>query len=347
MTSQLDPPRPVAAGTRWTRAHEIVDRFAGSGRLGTDLAEVQDRITAAVPRRPPLVVDAVSGVLTGGKRLRPLLVLGVLYAGPAGDDPAARERALDAATALELIHLASLVHDDVMDEADTRHGGPSVNARVDNAIAVLCGDVLIAAAFAAAARCGPGGTGVVAGAFAGLCAGQALETQDLFNVDRTERDYFTTLAGKTAALFAAAARLGGTAAGLGEATVARLARYGHHLGLVFQVVDDLLDLTGSAAALGKPAGHDIVEGVYTLPVLRARAHRPQLARALAECRRTGHTAPVLDLLRQTPAVGEAEDTATALTGTAVAAVRDCATELRPGGADMLTELARCLTGRTR
>ena len=171
--------------------------------------------------------------------------------------------------AVELVHLGSLYHDDVIDEAETRRGVPSVNARWSNIVAILAGDYLLARASALAASLGAPVAALLAETIGELCRGQVLELQHLFDVDRTEEIYFSAIGGKTAALFATACRIGGMVAEVDGPTLDALTEFGHHLGVCFQIVDDVLDVTGSDASLGKPAGNDLIEGVYTLPVILA------------------------------------------------------------------------------
>jgi heptaprenyl diphosphate synthase len=200
--------------------------------------------------------------------------------------------------AVELVHMGSLYHDDVIDEAETRRGVPSVNARWSNIVAILAGDFLLARASSLAASLGAEVAGLLADTIGELCRGQVLELQHLFDVDRSEEDYASAIDGKTASLFAASCRIGGMVTGVSEPDLDALTRYGRHLGMCFQVVDDVLDITASDAVLGKPAGQDLVEGVYTLPViyalsdseaLRVLLAQPLDADRLAEARRLATT----------------------------------------------------------
>jgi heptaprenyl diphosphate synthase len=144
-----------------------------------------------------------------------------------------------------------------------------VNARWSNIVAILAGDYLLARASALAASLGAAVAGLLAATIGELCRGQVLELQHLFDVGRTEEDSATAIEGQTATLFATACRIGGMVSDVGEPTLDALTRFGTHLGLCYQIVDDCLDLTGTDAALGKPAGQDLVEGIYTLPVIYA------------------------------------------------------------------------------
>src|SRR5262249_7681617 len=197
------------------------------------------------------------------------------YAASGGHGPAADD-AIIGAVAIELVHQGSLYHDDVSDEAETRRGVPSVNARWSNIVAILAGDFLLARASALAARLGGEVAEVLASTIAELCRGQVLELQHLFDVDRSEEGYCSAIEGKTASLFGTSCRVGGMVCGVGEPTLDALTRYGFHVGMCFQIVGDGLDITGTDASLGNPAGQDLVEGVYTLPVIYAISTRPEL-----------------------------------------------------------------------
>jgi heptaprenyl diphosphate synthase len=146
-----------------------------------------------------------------------------------------------------------------------------VNARWSNIVAILAGDFLLARASSLAASLGADVASLLAATIGELCRGQVLELQHLFDVDRSAEAYESAIEGKTAALFASACRIGGMVSEVDEPTLDALTSYGRHLGMCFQVVDDVLDLTATDATLGKPAGQDLLEGIYTLPVIYALA----------------------------------------------------------------------------
>ena len=237
--------------------------------LPADLHRVEGALRDAV-RSPDRFLDEVAShlVTAGGKRIRPVLTLCAAYAA-SGSDVAATESAVTGAVSVELVHLGSLYHDDVIDEAETRRGVPSVNARWSNIVAILAGDFLLACASSLAASLGADVAGLLAATIGELCRGKVLELQHLFDVDRTAEAYASAIEGKTAALFASSCRIGGMVSGVDEPTLDALTSYGRHLGMCFQVVDDVLDLTATDATLGKPAGQDLLEGIYTLPVIYA------------------------------------------------------------------------------
>ena len=212
--------------------------------------------------------------------------------------------------AVELVHLGSLYHDDVIDEAVTRRTVESVNARWGNLTAILAGDFLLAKASEIAASLGTEVAGLLAATIGRLCEGEVTELRSAYDVERTEAAYLQSIKGKTAALFATSCRIGALVGRLPRPAVDALTDYGEAYGIAFQIVDDVLDVIASDAELGKPAGHDLVEGVYTLPVLRAldaqgglreRLGRPldnrQLDEALSVVRADGAVDAALDTAR--------------------------------------------------
>jgi heptaprenyl diphosphate synthase len=249
-----------------------------------------------------LLSDAAGHLLTaGGKRLRPTLTLCAAYAAYGGDLPVADD-AVTGAAAVELVHLGSLYHDDVIDEAETRRGVPSVNARWSNIVAILAGDYLLARASELAASLGADVAGLLARTIGELCRGQVLELQHLFDVDRTEESYFSSVEGKTASLMATACRIGGMVSELDDDTLDSLTAFGHHLGMCFQIVDDVLDVTRSDEELGKPAGNDLREGVYTLPVIHALKESSDLRTMLGRSVEWDDVARARDLVASNGAV---------------------------------------------
>ena len=243
--------------------------------LSEDLVRVEAALRTAVHTSDPFLGDVATHLIeAGGKRIRPVLALCATYA--CGSPVAAADAAITGAVAVELVHLGSLYHDDVIDEAETRRGVPSVNARWTNIVAILAGDFLLARASSLAASLGADVAGLLAATIGELCRGQVLELQHLFDIARGEEGYESTIEGKTAALFATSCRIGGMVARVPDPTLDALTRFGRHLGMCFQIVDDVLDLTASKDALGKPAGQDLLEGVYTLPVIYALRDSPEL-----------------------------------------------------------------------
>src|SRR5262252_1255352 len=237
--------------------------------LAGDLARVEDSLHEAVSTPDRFLAEVASHLIgAGGKRIRPTLTLCAAYAASGGHGPAADD-AIIGAVAIELVHQGSLYHDDVIDEAETRRGVPSVNARWSNIVAILAGDYLLAQASALAASLGAEVAALLANTIGELCRGEVLELQHLFDTERTEESYLSAIEGKTASLMATSCRVGGMVSGVSASTLDALTQFGHHLGMCFQIVDDVLDITRTEAELGKPAGNDVHEGVYTLPVIYA------------------------------------------------------------------------------
>ncbi len=203
----------------------------------------------------------------GGKRLRP--VLAIASAAVVAHDGSWSHRVRSGAVAVELVHVGSLVHDDIIDQADERRGVPTVNHIEGPSHAILVGDYLLARAGVEAARVSKEVAEVLAETIADLCDGQSRETIDLFNVDREVDSMLKAVRGKTAALMRASCRIGALCTGQIGDGVEALSRFGEAFGMAFQIVDDVLDVVSTTRAMGKPVGHDLREGVYTLPVLYA------------------------------------------------------------------------------
>jgi heptaprenyl diphosphate synthase len=231
------------------------------GRLG----DVEAALTKAVQHEPGILADSAEYLLNaGGKRFRPMLVLLTGYYGDPSD-----ERLIPGSVAIELVHLATLYHDDVIDEADARRGTPSANARWDNTVAILTGDFLFARASEIIADVGTDPTRLLAKAIATVCDGQIREVSVSGSVDQSVDHYLGTIRRKTSALLAASCRLGALLSGTPDEYHGILEEIGDEIGTAFQLSDDIMDLTVSAEVLGKEPGVDLKEGVYTLPVLHA------------------------------------------------------------------------------
>ncbi|MGH9133992.1 MAG: polyprenyl synthetase family protein [Ilumatobacteraceae bacterium] len=236
--------------------------------IEADRRRIEDAMRESVVAADPYLTEIASHlIVAGGKRLRPLLAIAAAQTGGATTSDAA----VRGGVACELVHLGSLYHDDVMDEAATRRGVDTVNAKWGNLQAILAGDFLLSRASGIAASLGTEIAGLLASTIGWLCEGQIEELRHTYDTERAESSYLTSIHGKTASLFGTAARIGGIVAGCERDTIDVLTEYGNSFGMVFQIVDDILDVTATEDQLGKPAGHDIVEGVYTLPVLRTLA----------------------------------------------------------------------------
>ncbi len=231
------------------------------------LATVDERLLASVTTDDAHLTEMTSHLIrAGGKRLRPLL--GVLSASTGSE---VTLDVIDGGVAVELVQVGSLYHDDVIDEADSRRGVESVNVRWNNLTAILAGDFLLAKASEIAARLGTEVAELLAKTIGRLCEGEILELRHAYSTSRPEDAYFAAIDGKTASLYGTACRIGAIVGGLPRPHVDALTEYGRSFGMAFQLVDDILDLVATEAELGKPAAHDLTEGVYNLPVLRALA----------------------------------------------------------------------------
>jgi len=236
-----------------------------------DLLRVEDALRAAVRSDDPYLTEVASHlILAGGKRGRPAFAVGAAATAHRTMDAVPRE-AIQGGVSVELVHLGSLYHDDVMDEATTRRTVESVNAKWGNLQAILAGDFLLAKASEIAASLGTEVAGLLAATIGRLCEGQVLELQHTYNAARTENAYLRSIEGKTASLFATAARIGAITSEQSRERVDALTEFGLAYGMAFQIVDDILDIIATDEQLGKPAGHDLIEGVYTLPVIRTLA----------------------------------------------------------------------------
>lgn len=235
--------------------------------LGATLAEMEAIIRVAVTSPDPLVSQAARHLAdAGGKRFRPLLVALSAQFG----DPKAPEVAL-AGAVVELTHLATLYHDDVMDEAAMRRGAPSANARWGNSVAILIGDYLFARAADYASELGIDAVRIQSKTFSRLVHGQIAETVGPGPTDDKIDHYLGVVVQKTGSLIAASTRMGAMFAGAPSDQVDQLAAYGETIGIAFQLSDDLLDITSDRSQSGKTPGTDLREGVLTLPVLYAMA----------------------------------------------------------------------------
>jgi heptaprenyl diphosphate synthase len=203
-------------------------------------------------------------LVAGGKRYRPLLSQ---VAAELGRTPGSAS--VEAGVAVELVHLGSLYHDDVIDEANARRGKASVNANWTNTVAILAGDFLLARASEIAAPLGEEAVALIARTYATLCEGQVSELVFAHSLDHGPDGYYTVIGGKTASLIRTSARLGAMTGGASNSTVEAISDWAWEMGMVFQITDDVLDLIASDEFLGKPAGSDIGEGTFTLPVLLA------------------------------------------------------------------------------
>lgn len=264
-----------------TAAHlKTLDIFAA---IADDLRQVESAIEEALATSDAMLDEVSTHLLrAGGKRIRPALVL------LTSKFPGVKlERAIPVAVAVELIHMATLVHDDVVDKATVRRGLPTVNAKWSNQISVLTGDYLFAKAFSILAQTGnPRVVQIMADVVYEMSRGEIAQIASYFQSGQSEAQYYERIAQKTGYLIAECCRLGAIVAGASEQQVQALYDYGMGVGLSFQIADDLLDFHGSAAKVGKPVCGDLKTGILTMPVIHALSHSPHADRlhALIETR---------------------------------------------------------------
>ena len=274
----------------------------------TDLLErIEQRLADAAVAQTDFVTEAAQHIISaGGKRFRPLLVVLAALLRDDADD----ESIIRAALVMELTHVASLYHDDVMDEAELRRGAPSANQRWDNTVAILVGDFLFARASSLVATLGTEYVKLQADTFARLVHGQIAETRGPRDGDDRLAHYLDVVSDKTGSLIAASTTFGGMVAGVSPDELAALAAYGEEIGVVFQLSDDIIDIASDTS--GKTPGTDLRAGVPTLPTLLARRSvEPSDARLLAlldaDLSADDDLAEALGLMRAHPAMTEARE----------------------------------------
>jgi len=238
--------------------------------IKSDLDKVEQRLEEYLSSDSPLIYQVAQYLLERkGKRLRPALVLLSFDR----DNSSNTDKALDAAVVVELIHTATLLHDDVIDQSTTRRGKASVNYRWSNLVSVLMGDYLLAKSFKILVQ-----TGLtpllkaVSKATESISLGELLQIQERGNYNLTERVYLKIITDKTASLFSVACKSGAIARGVDEKTQYIYQRFGEDFGMSFQIIDDLLDLVGDKEKTGKELGNDLQEGKITLPLIYALAN---------------------------------------------------------------------------
>lgn len=276
-----------------------------------DLDLVEQRLLQAARIDYPVVSSLVNGlVATGGKRLRPLLLLLASKAFTYH-----RDRAITAAAGVELLHTASLVHDDNIDRAALRRGQPTLNTQLSSGAVILIGDYLFAqSAILAAATESVRVVAIFASTLGAICDGQLLETLQAHDLGQDRASYEKRIYGKTASLFAGAAEMGAVIGQATETEIAEMRDFGGDIGMAFQIVDDILDLREGTQVLGKPAGNDLRQGVVTLPTMLYAAtlagdspQREVLERIVAgEETDDAVIGSVIDAIRASGAIDQAE-----------------------------------------
>lgn len=276
------------------------------GYLKKDLDMIENAINQSVQADHPVLRDASTKLLeAGGKRIRPTFVL---LAGQFGNYNI--ERMKTVAVALELIHMASLVHDDVIDDADLRRGKPTVKKMYDNRVAMYMGDYVLASALEHIATLKyPKAHQVLSKTMVQLVLGEIEQIKVKYNVNQNIRQYLRRIRRKTALLIATSCKLGALAADIPVSQAAKLYKYGYYIGMSYQIIDDILDFTASEAELGKPAGNDLMQGNITLPVLFAmtdKTFRSMLTNAFSDPKKLDSQCmkELIFLLKQTDAIKE-------------------------------------------
>ena len=275
-------------------------------RLLERMQEVEVALEDAIQSEAAFVTEAARHLMhAGGKRFRPLLVLLAAETGGRGG-----KDVITSACVVELTHLASLYHDDVMDEAELRRGASSANARWDNLVAILTGDFLFSKSSELTAQLGADAVRIQAQTFTRLVEGQILETLGPGEGDDALAHYLRVVAGKTGSLIATSAQYGARFGGAALEVEEALTTYGERIGTAFQLSDDILDIASESGESGKTPGTDLREGVPTLPVLLAKQSTDPGGTRLLELLGSdladeGRHAEALDLLRKHPAMDEA------------------------------------------
>jgi len=272
------------------------------------LKQVEDLLHREVTSGYQFVTETSLHLIdAGGKRFRPLFTLLGAQMGPRPES----DEVITAAAVVELIHLATLYHDDVMDDATMRRGAPSANSRWDNSVAILTGDFLFAHASRLVADLGPEAVRIIAETFAELVTGQMRETRGPRPDDDPVQHYLTVIAEKTGSLIATSGRYGGMFSGCTPEQVESLRRFGAAIGTAFQISDDIIDITSPSTDSGKTPGTDLREGVLTLPMLYALQDRAVTDRLrvllAAPITDDAEVAEALDLLRRSPGVTRAQE----------------------------------------
>lgn len=234
--------------------------------LNSDINIVEKELEDRIHTESLLLRQASLHILqAGGKRIRPVFVL---LAGKFGHYDINVIK--NVAVALELIHMASLVHDDVIDDADLRRGKPTIKSKWDNKIAMYTGDYIFALAIELMTEIEkPVAHQILSNAIVELCIGEIEQIKDKYRFNQHLKDYLRRIKRKTALLIAVSCQLGAIAAGVDKETHKKLFRFGYYVGMSFQIMDDILDFTATEKELGKPAGSDLIQGNITLPVLYA------------------------------------------------------------------------------
>lgn len=282
--------------------------------IRSDLDTLEDNLVRDVASSVDLITEVGTHLVrAGGKRIRPALCLLTAHGGP----DFSLEYTLPLAEALELIHTASLVHDDVIDNADTRRGTATANAKWGNQVAILSGDYIFARAFALVSEKDYDAEiyHAMAKLVANLSVGEILQDYNVYKAVRDEQDYYDRIQKKTADFLETCCLIGADAGGMEQDEIDQLAVYGHDIGMAFQITDDLLDILETSEQIGKPVGNDIRQGIVTLPAIRALQVSPdadELEHIVTDPEMTDDmVARALDIIRATDGADYAKQKADA------------------------------------
>lgn len=299
---------------------KLLDLYA---KMKGDLDAIERELAHSVTSDHALLSETSTHLLkAGGKRIRPVFVL---LAGKFGDY---RLDVLERiAVPLELIHMSSLVHDDVIDNAQTRRGQLTVKSKWDNRIAMFTGDYIFGKALTVAAELNnPHIHQILSKAMVQMCVGEIEQIRDFFNTEQSVRNYLRRIRRKTALLIAISCQLGAVASGAEREIANQLYRFGYNVGMAYQIGDDLLDLLGTEKQIGKPPGSDIRQGNITLPVLLA-LQEPEIREALLaeiikirESDGAGDMSAVLNIIRKSKGIRSSQDLANRFIAKAIAAL---------------------------
>ncbi|MER1985436.1 MAG: heptaprenyl diphosphate synthase component II [Solibacillus sp.] len=270
-----------------------------------DIDIIENELEKALNSSSHLLNDASLHLLqAGGKRIRPIFAL---LAAKFGDYNI--ERMKNIAVPLELIHMASLVHDDVIDDSDLRRGRRTVKAEWNNRVAMYTGDFIFARALEYVTVIeNPRAHQILARTMVEICNGEVIQIEDKFRLDQNLKDYFRRIKRKTALLIESSCELGAVVSGADDKMIRHLKRYGYFVGMSFQIIDDILDFTATDKQLGKPAGSDLLQGNVTLPILLMKDDptlAPYLQKVIAEQLTEIERMEMLDIVRQSDAINEA------------------------------------------
>lgn len=275
------------------------------GFLKKDLIVIENALKEAIQAEHPILREASIQLLeAGGKRIRPVFVL---LASQLGNSD--MQKVVEVATTLELIHMATLVHDDVIDDSELRRGKPTIKKTYGNKVAMYTGDYILARSLEQISQVeDPRVHAILSRTLVDVCVGEIEQIKDQYNIDQPIHTYFKRIKRKTALLIATSCQLGAIIGGMSDAIVKKMYTYGYCIGMSYQIIDDILDFTATEKELGKPTGNDLVQGNITLPVFFAKKD-PAFAELLrthctSEEEMQAHIEPILLALHESTAIEE-------------------------------------------